>query len=97
MAGWFKRTWNMTLSATRFSAIAAIDFYHEILSPLVVATAGPACRFEPCCSRYARDAIAEYGVLRGAVMGFRRLGRCRPSGGWGYDPVPHNMHNARSG
>jgi uncharacterized protein len=97
MADLLKRTWRMARSATRLCALAAIDLYRVTLSPLMVAMAGPACRFEPCCSKYARDAIAEYGVLRGAGLGFRRFGRCRPAGGWGYDPVPHDICSARSG
>ena len=55
-------------------------------------TIGPAlpksCRFEPTCSRYAYSAIERYGVLRGSWLAARRLGRCHPWGGYGYDPVP---------
>ena len=62
--------------------------YRIILSPLMVALFGPACRFEPSCSAYAEAAIREYGVFGGGYMAARRLLRCRPMGGWGYDPVP---------
>jgi putative membrane protein insertion efficiency factor len=73
---------------------AAIDLYRIIISPLIVAHAGPACRFEPTCSAYAREAIAEYGPWRGGWMAIRRVMRCRPAGGWGYDPVRHRMNDA---
>jgi putative membrane protein insertion efficiency factor len=48
----------------------------------------PACRFEPTCSRYAYAAIERYGALRGGWLAVRRLVRCQPWGGSGYDPVP---------
>lgn len=48
----------------------------------------PACRFEPTCSWYAREALARHGAFRGTWLAARRLTRCRPGGGFGYDPVP---------
>ena len=69
--------------------VAIIDVYRAIVSPLMRANLGPACRFEPTCSAYAREAIAEYGPMRGGWMALRRVVRCRPAGGWGYDPVCH--------
>lgn len=47
-----------------------------------------ACRFEPSCSRFAIEALATHGAARGSVMALRRLSRCHPWGGAGYDPVP---------
>jgi hypothetical protein len=67
---------------------AIIMRWHEIASPILVFTFGPACRFEPTCSAFAHQAIAQHGVLRGGWLAIRRLARCRPMGGWGYDPVP---------
>jgi putative membrane protein insertion efficiency factor len=46
------------------------------------------CRFEPSCSVYAHDAIATHGAVRGSALALRRLSRCRPLGGRGWDPVP---------
>jgi putative membrane protein insertion efficiency factor len=49
---------------------------------------GPACRFEPTCSRYAAEAVDHHGALRGGWLALQRLVRCHPWGGCGYDPVP---------
>ena len=48
----------------------------------------PACRFTPTCSAYAEEAIRKYGAARGSWLATRRLLRCHPWGGTGYDPVP---------
>jgi len=50
--------------------------------------AGPICRYEPSCSSYALQAIDRFGPMRGAWLTLKRLGRCHPWGGSGYDPVP---------
>lgn len=46
------------------------------------------CRFEPSCSRYAYEAVDRHGAFRGGWLALRRLSRCRPGGGSGFDPVP---------
>ncbi len=62
----------------------AIRFYQRAVSPLT----GPSCRFMPTCSEYAAGAIDRHGPLNGGWLAFRRILRCRPFGGQGYDPVP---------
>jgi putative membrane protein insertion efficiency factor len=61
-----------------------IGAYRRSISPSL----GPACRFEPTCSHYAHEAIERHGAIRGVWLAARRLLRCRPLGGRGYDPVP---------
>jgi len=68
----------------RVLLMAAIRVYQAVLSPLLA----PACRFEPSCSAYALEAIARRGAVRGTWLALRRIGRCHPWGGFGYDPVP---------
>jgi hypothetical protein len=61
-----------------------IRAYQLVLSPLL----GPSCRYLPSCSDYAAEAIASHGAARGCWLALRRLLRCHPWGGSGYDPVP---------
>ncbi len=46
------------------------------------------CRFQPTCSTYALEAVQTHGALRGGILAVRRIGRCHPWGGSGWDPVP---------
>ncbi len=64
--------------------LLTIRFYQRLISPAL----GVACRYEPSCSRYAYEAIDRHGAARGLWLAVRRLARCRPGGGEGYDPVP---------
>ena len=64
--------------------ILAIKIYQLTLSPFL----GRQCRYEPTCSVYAEEALRRFGVLRGGWLAVKRLGRCHPWGGTGYDPVP---------
>ena len=61
-----------------------VHFYRLVISPLL----GANCRFQPTCSAYALEALAKHGALRGGWLALRRILRCRPAGGSGYDPVP---------
>ncbi len=65
--------------------IALINFYRHQISPI---KGGSCCRFTPTCSQYALEAVEKYGALKGSYLAIRRLLRCHPWGGSGYDPVP---------
>jgi putative membrane protein insertion efficiency factor len=64
--------------------LGAVRGYQLLVSPLLP----PSCRFLPSCSEYAAEAIQQHGALRGIGLSLRRLARCHPWGGSGYDPVP---------
>jgi putative membrane protein insertion efficiency factor len=71
--------------------IIIIRIYQAALSPLFP----PCCRYTPSCSRYAIDAISNHGAGRGIWLTVKRLLRCHPWGGCGYDPVPDkNAHHS---
>jgi putative membrane protein insertion efficiency factor len=63
--------------------ISLLKLYKAFISPLLP----PSCRFVPTCSDYAREAIEQYGVVRGLWRAVRRLLRCHPFHPGGYDPV----------
>lgn len=62
----------------------AIRFYQYTISPLTP----PSCRFVPTCSQYGIEAIRKHGALKGSWLTVKRICRCHPWGGSGYDPVP---------
>lgn len=64
--------------------ILPIKFYQRCISPLTP----PSCRFTPTCSQYAVEALRKHGIFKGMYLAIRRLLRCHPWGGTGYDPVP---------
>lgn len=61
-----------------------VRFYQVAISPLKP----PTCRFSPTCSTYAIEALRKYGLLKGGALALKRIMRCHPWGGKGYDPVP---------
>ena len=70
--------------ATAGVAIAALRLYKTLLSPLFAGS----CRYLPSCSDYTAEAIERHGAAAGTALGLRRLSRCHPLGGSGFDPVP---------
>ena len=60
-----------------------VRFYQVAISPLKP----PTCRFSPTCSTYAIEALRKYGLLKGGALALKRIMRCHPWGGKGYDPV----------
>jgi putative membrane protein insertion efficiency factor len=55
-----------------------------VISPAL----GPKCRYTPTCSQYSVQALQKHGLIKGGWLAIKRISRCRPGGGHGYDPVP---------
>lgn len=64
--------------------VKLISLYQHTVSPVWPG----ACRYQPTCSHYAQEAIQTHGAVRGGWLAIKRLARCTPWGGQGYDPVP---------
>ncbi|MBD0299690.1 MAG: membrane protein insertion efficiency factor YidD [Nitrososphaera sp.] len=64
--------------------IVLIRIYQRVISPWL----GPQCRYTPTCSQYSVEAFQKYGLLKGFWLTIKRISRCHPWGGSGYDPVP---------
>jgi len=64
--------------------IQLVRFYRLAVSPWL----GANCRYDPTCSSYAIEALQKHGVLKGSWLAAKRIARCHPWGGSGYDPVP---------
>lgn len=67
-----------------FPLIILIKFYQWFISPLLPKS----CRYEPTCSSYMVEALKVHGPIKGLWLGSKRIARCNPWGGEGYDPVP---------
>ena len=72
------------MKAVARAAVALLDGYKRWVSPILPR----ACRYEPTCSVYAREAIVRHGLARGAWLAVKRLARCHPFHPGGLDPVP---------
>lgn len=68
----------------RYLLTGLVRFYQAAISPLIPG----ACRYKPTCSNYAIAAIESHGPRKGSWLALRRIARCHPFGGHGYDPVP---------
>jgi len=78
------------MNPVQYILVITIKIYRAILSPVLGFLFAPqgGCRFEPSCSVYAIEAISSHGAIKGLALAMRRLSRCHPWGGCGYDPVP---------
>lgn len=79
-----KRLLGLLRQALVWLLLLLIYFYKGAISPLTP----PSCRFTPSCSTYALEAIRKHGPFKGLYLALRRILRCHPWGGSGYDPVP---------
>lgn len=70
--------------------LGLVRLYQLVLSPLL----GPRCRFQPTCSSYAIEAITLHGGMKGGWLALKRILKCHPWGGFGYDPVPKGTGKA---
>lgn len=70
--------------------LGLVRLYQLVISPLL----GPRCRFQPTCSSYAVEAISLHGGLKGGLLTLKRMSKCHPWGGFGYDPVPQGSNKA---
>ena len=72
------------LKLITYPFVLLVRFYQIAISPLKP----PTCRFTPTCSSYALEALKRHGLFKGGMLAIRRIMRCQPWGGSGYDPVP---------
>jgi len=72
------------MGIVRSFLILLVRLYQWFISPMLP----NACRYQPTCSQYMVEAVTKHGPIRGLWLGLKRIGRCHPWGGHGYDPVP---------
>jgi putative membrane protein insertion efficiency factor len=72
------------LTPFKWLILLLVKIYQLAISPYLPA----ACRYHPTCSAYFIEAVEKYGPIKGSWLGIKRIGRCHPWGGNGYDPVP---------
>ena len=76
--------WNLLLKGLSGIMIILVRFYQRAISPLFPSS----CRYTPTCSHYTVEALQKHGPFKGGYLGIRRILKCHPWGGEGYDPVP---------
>ena len=64
--------------------LVIIRIYQTLISPLLPST----CRFSPTCSEYSKQSLIKHGLIKGSILSIKRILKCNPLGGNGYDPVP---------
>jgi putative membrane protein insertion efficiency factor len=79
-----KKYLDIVLKLLAVPFILLIKIYQLLISPLFPSS----CRYTPTCSHYTSEALKKYGLLKGSWLGIKRISRCHPWGGSGYDPVP---------
>ena len=79
-----KQIQNCCRNLILYLCLFLIRCYQLLISPIK----GHCCRFEPTCSDYAREAFLLHGIVKGAILTLKRILKCHPWGGSGYDPVP---------
>ena len=84
---WTRLAWVVAL-LPRNVCVVVLRAYRAVVSPLY----GNVCRYHPSCSRYALEAIQQYGVVRGSAMGAWRIARCNPWAAGGIDDVTERRH-----
>ena len=82
---------NALTRALAWPFIGLVKLYRVAISPWL----GMNCRFQPTCSEYAIEALRGYGVFKGTWLAAKRIGRCHPWGGSGYDPLPRKDNDER--
>jgi putative membrane protein insertion efficiency factor len=78
------------VNAAQYILVSGARLYRRVVSPAKTVLFGPLahCRFTPSCSEYALEAVRLHGALAGTWLALKRIGRCHPWGGCGWDPVP---------
>jgi uncharacterized protein len=79
------------LSLAQRVVLTLLSGYKVLISPLFAGS----CRYLPSCSDYAAESVRRFGVLRGSLLAARRLARCHPLGGYGFDAVPADNQKSR--
>ena len=79
-----KQVYIVVAKIITFPFILLIKLYQLLVSPLFPSS----CRYTPTCSHYTLEALKKYGLFKGGWLGIKRISKCHPWGGSGYDPVP---------
>ena len=67
-----------------YPLLVLIKLYQNFISPLFPST----CRYSPTCSEYTKQSLVKFGLIKGSIVSIKRIIKCNPWGGSGYDPVP---------